>query len=941
MSKSSFLYSANATFVEDLYSEYLKDPNSVLPEWKNFFDNLDEDHAAALKATLAPNWQGRRYESKNVSRETFQEKTSGNAGIDPSLIAKILIKSYREKGHLLAELDPLSMEKLPTEKEVGLSLENFGLTEDGLTKSVSLDEEFKGRKDWAIGDLIKALRETYCSKAGYEIEHIDDESQKIWLEDRIENFHFHKEFSVEDRIESLGVLAKVEGFEHFLQSRFPGAKRFSVEGGDNSIICVRKIIKLAALSGVEDITVGMSHRGRLNMLAKIFNKPYKALLAEFQGAYAHPEILDVSGDVKYHLGQSTDLEFSGHKVHVSLPPNPSHLEATNPVVAGRVRAKQTLSGDHERKKSMSILLHGDAAFCGEGVVFESLMLEGLKAYATGGTIHIIINNQIGFTATQQKMRSTRYCTEVAKVTKAPIIHVNGNCADDVMKAAKIAIEFRQKFGRDVIIDIVCYRLHGHNEMDEPRFTQPEMYKYIAEEKTPFSIYATELMEERLISNEEISNMKSEFKQRLDQALEESKSYKSEKADWLEGVWKNFTNKETEKSKQETGVEVKKLKEIGVKLATIPADFNAHKTIRRGYASRLESIKTGINLDWGCAEMLAFGSLLVEGNRVRLTGQDSRRGTFSQRQSVLVDQENYQEYIPLNNISTKQAIYEAEDSPLSEYAVLGFEYGYSTADPTTLTIWEAQFGDFANNAQAIFDQFVSAAETKWLRMSGLVVLLPHGYEGQGPEHSSARLERFLQLCAEDNMRVVNLTTPANYFHALRRQIRSNVRKPLIVMTPKSLLRHKLAVSNLSDMSNGSKFETVIGDSNKYGSKAKKLVICSGKIYYELYEAREEKAINDVAIVRLEQFYPFPEESLEKIIKEYKNLNEIVWCQEEPKNMGGWNFIKDKIRKIITNTRYKGKVELEYVGRAVSASPAAGYAKMHKQQQERIIEKIFKR
>ncbi|MEQ9115239.1 MAG: 2-oxoglutarate dehydrogenase E1 component [Rickettsiales bacterium] len=936
---TSFLYGANSGFIEDLYVEYLESPGAVSEEWKSFFEGLDESSLEALKSTIAPGWKNRRNKIINVEIVEEESQPSRASSKAEVLNAESLVEAFRNRGHLLAEIDPLGLEVLPTEEDLRISPSEFGFSSS--SQKVVLSKPYKGEKEWVLSGLHKDLKKTYCANIGFEIDQVEDFEQRDWLTDRIESFDFDKEISKEKRLEALHTLAEVCGFEQFLQSRFPGAKRFSVEGGDASIVCARNIIKTSASLGVTEMVFGMPHRGRLNMLAKVFNKPYKALLAEFQGALSHPDTLDVSGDVKYHLGQSTDFELkTGEKVHISLTPNPSHLEAVNPVVAGKVRAKQDASGDVERLKAMGVLFHGDASFSGQGVVFETLMLGDLESYKTGGTVHVVVNNQIGFTATPSKGRGkSRYCTDVAKTIKAPIFHVNGNCPDDVMKVSQIAAEFRHKFGKDVVVDVVCYRLHGHNEMDEPRFTQPEMYKFIDQEKTPFSIYAQTLVSQGLVVEEEIKSIKDSFRKLLDEQLNESKSYKSEKADWLEGKWEGYQSEINVDKNNLTGVPVDKLRKIGIKAATIPQEVNAHKTIQRGYAARLKAIESGENVDWGCAEMLAFASLLDEGHKVRLTGQDSRRGTFSHRQSVVVDQQNYKEYYPLNHISETQAFYEVDDSSLSEFAVMGFEYGYSTASPQTLTIWEGQFGDFANTAQVIIDQFISSAETKWLRLSGLVLLLPHGYEGQGPEHSSARLERYLQLCAEDNMQVVNLTTPANYFHALRRQILSNYRKPLIVMSPKSLLRHKLAVSKIDSFSGQTHFHHIIEDSPHYVEKATSLVLCSGKIFYDLFESREANESKKVSLLRVEQLYPFPEEQLLRSIKKHKNLKKIIWCQEEPRNMGSWYFIRPKLEKLITKTQYKSKINVEFVGRSASASPAAGYASKHKAQQEKIVEKAL--
>ncbi len=924
--KNSFLYGSNSSYVLSLYKKYAKGFD-VGSEWKSFFDNLKENEIEVLKSLSSPSWV-----REEVASQPKEERVC-----DLSVNAQMLIDAFRNKGHFLANIDPLGLEKLPSADELGISPSGFGLSDDDLRKPAHLNKPFKEKADWILEDLYAELKKTYCNKIAYEFEQIDDLEQREWLASRVENFDLSKEFDDKERLEAFQVLNKVDMFEKFLHSRFPGAKRFSVEGGDASIVSARNIIKLAALSGIKEVVFGMPHRGRLNMLAKVFNKSYQAIFAEFQGVFAHPEELDVSGDVKYHLGQSTDLEFDGNEIHVSLTPNPSHLEAVNPVVAGKVRARQDMMGDAERKQAMGVLFHGDAAFSGQGVVFESLMLDDLDAYKTGGVVHVVVNNQVGFTATRENGCKTRYCTEVAKVIKAPIFHVNGNSIEDVLAATKIASEFRHRFGKDVIIDIVCYRLHGHNEMDEPRFTQPEMYKKVDQEMAPCKIYAEELIKKNIVSHETVEREGVEFKKALEDALEKAKAHKNLEADWFKNKWSDFNSDTKLHDANNTGVAKASLTKLGIQLATIPDSVNIHKTVGRGYKARLEAINSGQGIDWGNAEMLAFGSVLQEGFRVRLTGQDSCRGTFSHRQSVIIDQQTYEKYVPLNNISENQGFYEVENSSLSEYAVLGFEYGYSIAGPNNLVIWEAQFGDFANGAQIIIDQFIASAETKWLRMSGLVMLLPHGYEGQGPEHSSARLERFLDLCAEDNMRVMNLTTPANYFHALRGQIHSKCRKPLVIMSPKSLLRHKEAVSKIEDFAENTKLLKVIDD-HKAGKSVDRLVLCSGKIFYDLDERRDQEKISNIAIVRVEQLYPFPSKEIASKLSKYKNVKEVIWCQEEPKNNGAWSFVRDYIEELLDQEKLKN-CRLQYVGRKASASPAAGYAKMHKQQQEEIIKKVL--
>ncbi|MDX5360656.1 MAG: 2-oxoglutarate dehydrogenase E1 component, partial [Alphaproteobacteria bacterium] len=718
-----------------------------------------------------------------------------------------------------------------------------------------------------------------------------------------------------------------------------------LDGGEALIPAMEQIIKRGGHLGVKDIVIGMPHRGRLNILANVMQKPYRAIFSEFRGGSAHPEDIGGSGDVKYHLGASADREFDGNVVHLSMAANPSHLEAVNPVVLGKARAKQDKYG-RDRKAVLPILLHGDAAFAGQGVVAECLGLSGLVGHRTGGTIHIIVNNQIGFTTAPHFSRSSPYPSDVAKMVEAPIFHVNGDDPEAVVHAAKVATEFRQLFGKDVVLDMFCYRRFGHNEGDEPSFTQPLMYKTIRKQTTTLEKYAQRLADEGLVPKEESDKAVSDFQDRLNGEFEAAPAYKPNKADWLEGRWKGLKVAEGDERRGETAVDADRLKALGLKLTEVPDDFNPHRTVKRLLESKRQMFETGEGIDWATAEALAFATLLDEGHPVRLSGQDSARGTFSQRHSRLIDQETEAHHVPLNHLREGQAHFEVIDSMLSEYAVLGFEYGYSWEDPEALTLWEAQFGDFANGAQVIVDQFMSSAEKKWLRMSGLVMLLPHGYEGQGPEHSSARLERYLQMCAEDNMQVANCTTPANYFHILRRQIHRSFRKPLILMTPKSLLRHKRCVSTLAELGPGSSFHRVLWDDAEYlknsvklkkDDKIRRVVICTGKVYYDLYEAREEKGVDDVYLMRCEQLYPVPRQSLRHELGRFKNA-EVVWCQEEPFNMGAWRFIEPELEWVLGQLDGKAK-RPRYVGRPAAAATATGLASMHKKQQEALVEEAL--
>lgn len=949
---NSYLYSANAAFIEELYKQYLQDPQSLSEQWVSFFNQLDEDKADALKAIDGASWLpktskiiGVGNEADNaIKLERDKNISSVNENYDQlnqSVKAHLLIDAYRTRGHLLARLDPLDIEMPKTEAELDLDPKYYGFSDADYDQKLHIKNEVVGINDISLKNLINHLKHVYSANIGFEFMHIQSLEQRDWLQQKIENIPVNANFSKEEKKEILKDIIEFESFERFLHVKFPGSKRFSVEGAENALIAAEAVIKQASELGVKEVIIGMPHRGRLNVLTKIMSKPYASMLSEFQGNLAFPEDLNISGDVKYHLGTSSDRDMNGKKLHLSLTANPSHLEAVNPVVVGKVRAKQDLFNDGDRSQVMGILMHGDAAFAGQGVVAETLSLSDLQGYKTGGTVHIIVNNQIGFTTSPKNARLSRYPTEVAKIVQAPIFHVNGDDPEAVIKAARIATEFKHKFKKDVVLDIICYRLHGHNETDEPAFTQPLMYKKIANKETPATIYGKELLGQGVISNEELESIKQKFREFLDDQLSISQTYKPNKADWLEGEWKGFIKPtEAEYTSHTTGVDINLLKKIGNSLNKIPENIKIHPRIAKQLEVKQKIIEVGEGLDWAMGELLAYGTLLAENVPVRLSGQDCGRGTFSHRHAVLIDQENEERYIPLNNLEVeKQANYEVIDSNLSEFAVLGFEYGYSLVKPRSLVIWEAQFGDFSNGAQVIIDQFISSAEIKWLRMSGLVMLLPHAYEGQGPEHSSARLERYLQLCAEDNMQVANCTTPANFFHILRRQIHRNFRKPLVVMTPKSLLRHKLAVSSINEMAEGTKFKPVIGENEQISDdKVTKIIITSGKVYYDLLETRQKHNITNIALIRIEQYYPFPEKELLEELKKYKNANNIIWCQEEPKNMGAWDFIEPRIERVLTINKLKAS-RPNYVGRRNAASPANGYQRVHSKEQEDLIKEAL--
>ncbi len=938
---SSFLFAANGDFVEDLYLKFLEDSGSVDEYWRSFFLNLNEDQTQALKSLKGAPWHPRKNKIILPLEVVDAKKSLPSPKQDTKFYnVNLLIAEYRAYGHSLADLDPLGIEKI--KNYIRLDLAHYGLTEQDLDIEITLNHPSLGLDKCTIRQLINRLKEIYCNKVGYEISHLICDEEKEWFYQHIEQANLFHSLTKEEKIEALKDLIDVEGFEQFIHNRFPGTKRFSVEGGETSILAVREIIKTATVnSPVEEVLIGMAHRGRLNMLTKIMGKDYAAMLSEFQGNLAHMEELNIAGDVKYHLGKSSDyVTEQGRRVHLSLTANPSHLEAVNPVVMGKVRAKQDALNDIKREKVMGILIHGDAAFSGQGVVAESLCLSSLAGYTTGGIMHIVINNQVGFTTLPKDSRSGRYSTEFAKIIQAPVIHVNGDDVEKVLMVAKMAECYRDKFKKDIVIDITCYRKYGHNEGDEPMFTQPIMYNIIKSKKSASEIYAKKLNDLGIMNEAEVVQYTKEKMQFFDQKLEEAKNFKPSEEDWLKGKWssldKHDRNKEVDKA---TGISTEVLKKIGKALVTYPQDMVINSKVLRLLEQKKKMFESGQGIDWATAEALAYGSLMLEGSNVRMTGQDCKRGTFSHRHAVLFDQNTETEYTLLNHISEKQGKFEVLNSNLSEYAVLGFEYGYSLIDPQNLIIWEAQFGDFANGAQIMIDQFIASAEVKWLRMSGLVMLLPHGYEGQGPEHSSARLERFLQLCAEDNIQVVNCTTPANFFHVIRRQIHRKFRKPLIVMSPKSLLRHKMMISDLEEFTEGKTFKPVIGEIDKLVSEKdiKKVVLCSGKIYFDLYEAREKANIKNIALVRLDQYYPFPYMEVTQELKKYPNA-EIIWCQEEPRNMGAWYFIESKIEQSIKDANHKA-LRPQYIGRSEAASPSAGYQKMHNIEQAKIIEQVI--
>jgi len=932
-------FSANVIFINELYQKYSQNPASVDASWAEFFSQNHDEVKAILADYNGPSWSKRNlkvvgsqdYDISSNSPRELPKKDVKNvvqiASKDLNIRLQNLISNYKRFGHLASNLDPLGL--TPPQYVAEIDLKNNDIDDSDLEKEVNY-----GGQKVKLNQAIANLNYIYCNTIGLEFEYMRDQQQKDWLTREVENSAFEA-VSKTEKHKILQEIIRTERFEQFLHKRFPGAKRFSIEGGESSICAVEKIIDASARNGVKKIIIGMAHRGRLNTLTGVMKKPYHRLLAEFQGTPGIPESITKSGDVKYHMGFSSTREIDGNKIDLSLAFNPSHLEAVNAVVAGRIRATQDLMQDTSRSQALALLLHGDAAFAGQGSVAESLLMNGTAGYDTGGVIHIIINNQIGFTANPTDSRSTQYASDLAKSIDAPIFHVNGDDVEAVVKISGIVSKYRQTFKKDIVLDVVCYRKYGHNEGDEPLYTQPIMYNKIKDQTSIEKIYSQKLLNENAISQVEYEKLVNDFEVLLNDEFNKASTYKALEADWLKGDWKHI--EDGDNSIPKTAIAEKILKEVNTKITTIPQNFNANPKIVRQVEARKQVVEDGKEIDWGTAESLAFASLINEGHAVRITGQDAGRGTFSHRHSILHDAKSGQRHNIYNSISNK-AHFEVHDSILSEYGVMGFEYGYSLSAPDILTIWEAQFGDFANGAQIIFDQFVASSEVKWLRKSGLVMLLPHGFEGQGPEHSSARLERYLQACADNNLRVVNITTPANFFHALRRQIHNKDRKPLVVMSPKSLLRHKMAISKLSEFTEEN-FKTLIPETHKLNAddKIRRVVLCSGKVYYDLIEAREASKINDVAIIRLEQLYPFPAQELTIELKKYKNA-EIIWCQEEPKNMGAWKFVDDLIEEVLIESKYKNS-RAKYVGRIASASPATGYGSYHSREQKKLIDEAL--
>lgn len=957
----TFLSGLNAEYIAHLYTQYITNPANVDDSWNSFFSNLNDSETAFLKDLAGASWtpEENAKEKRNFGSITAEapdeilgelasndiKPTKGDvssagarqAALD-SIRALMLIRSYRFRGHFLANIDPLGLMKAEPHPE--LAPEHYGFTDDDYDRQIFINGML-GMEYANLHMILVALKETYSGTVGVEYMHLSSPKERSWIQDRIEEIRNKTEFTEKGKIAILERLTAAEGFEKFLHKKHSGTKRFGIDGGEVLVPAIEQIMKRGGQLGLQEIVIGMAHRGRLNVLANVMCKSYTTIFAEFQGHSPVPGGTFGAGDVKYHLGASSDRDFDGNNIHLSLTANPSHLEFVNPVVVGKVRAKQVMNKDVDAKHVMPLLLHGDAAFAGQGIIAETFMTSDLPGYRVGGTVHIVINNQIGFTTMPKFSRSGPYCTDVAKMLDAPIFHVNGDDPEAVVHVSRIATEYRQKFRKDVVVDIFCYRRFGHNEGDEPAFTQPLMYKKISTQETTRFKYSKQLIGEGILSQKASDVIQEEFDAMLNEAYSAVSNYEPGSVDFLKGSWEGMRVAYGDDRRGKTSIPETELKRLGGILTRFPKDFPLNKKLMRVIDNKAKMFESGQGFDWATAESLAFGTLLNDGYAVRLSGQDVGRGTFSQRHAIWYNQENEWKYVPLKHIKAGQPKFEAHDSPLSEMAVLGFEYGYSLADPQTLTIWEAQFGDFANGAQVMIDQFIASGESKWLRMSGLVMLLPHGHEGQGPEHSSARLERFLQLCGDDNWQICNCTTPANYFHVLRRQMHRDFRKPLVVMTPKSLLRHKMAVSTTDMFTKGSAFHRILWDTDRdklvKDEKIKRVILCSGKVYYDLLQERRDRKIKNITILRLEQLYPFPDKVLSRELKLYKNA-EVVWCQEEPENQGGWNFVDRRIESVLTSIKHKTSRPI-YVGRVGASSPAAGLLSRHLEEQKSLVDEAL--
>ena len=937
--QTSHLAGGNLAYIEQLYEKYLTDPNEIPEQWRNYFAKLprvegittqDIPHSVIQQQFLA---LSRQRPSYNVLAPT----ASSNVGSEherKQVKVLQLINAYRFRGHQRARLDPLGL--MEREQVPDLDLSFHGLSEADLDTSFQTGSLCFGETDsLTLGEIVANLQRTYCDTVGAEYMHIVNTEEKRWMQQRLESVRSHPRYESARRKHLLERLIAAEGLEKYLGSRYPGTKRFGLEGGESLILAVDEIIQRGGSYGVKEIVLGMAHRGRLNVLVNTLGKNPKDLFDEFEGK----KLIDMgSGDVKYHQGFSSNVMTPGGEVHLALAFNPSHLEIVSPVVEGSVRARQHRRNDTQGNRVLPVVMHGDAAFAGQGVVMETMQMSQTRGYGTGGTIHIIINNQVGFTTNKREdARSTEYCTDVAKMVQAPIFHVNGDDPEAVLFVTQVALDYRNEFGKDVVIDLVCYRRRGHNEADEPSATQPLMYQVIKDLPTTKTLYAERLVQEDVISADAVQQMEEDYRDLLEKGQHVVKSLVKEPNKELFVDWTPYLG-HTWTAKCKTGVNIKTLQKLGKKLDNLPEGFVPQRQVSKILEDRKKMTMGAMPINWGYGEVMAYATLLNEGHEIRITGQDVGRGTFSHRHAVVHNQKDGTAYIPLQNVAEEQPSFELYDSFLSEEAVLAFEYGYATTNPNALVIWEAQFGDFANGAQVVIDQFITSGEHKWGRLCGLTMLLPHGYEGQGPEHSSARLERYLQLCAEHNIQVCVPTTPAQVFHMLRRQVKRPLRKPLVAMTPKSLLRHKEAISTLDELCNGA-FQTVIGETDQDidPKKVTRLIMCSGKVYYDLLDKRRADGHNDTAIVRIEQLYPFPEDDLGEVVAQYKKLVDVVWCQEEPMNQGAWYCSQHHMRNVLH--RYHPKLYLRYAGRPASAAPAAGYASVHAEEQNKLVNEAF--
>lgn len=926
---TSQLAGGNVAYIEELFETYLRDPNEVPEEWRQYFNQLPRvEENVTTDIPHKPIREQFLLISKNQNRSKPTSQSSVSSEFERKQVKVLeLINAFRGRGHQHAQLDPLGLMEREDVQDLGLTFHE--LSQADLDTTFQTGSLFIGQDEATLKEILDALQQTYCSTVGAEYMHIVNTAEQRWFQQRLESVRSHPKYGNEVKKHLLERLTAAEGLEKYLGSRYPGVKRFGLEGGESLIPLMDELIQRCGTYGAKEIVIGMAHRGRLNMLINTFGKKTSDLFDEFDGK-AH---YDHSGDVKYHQGFSSNVMTPGGEVHLALAFNPSHLEIVSPVVEGSVRARQDRRDDCEGGLVVPVLLHGDSAFAGQGVVMETFQLSQTRAYKTGGTIHVVINNQVGFTTNKREdVRSTEYCTDVAKIVEAPILHANGDDPEAVLFVTQLAVDYRNEFKKDVVIDLVCYRRRGHNEADEPSGTQPLMYKKIREQKTTRQLYAESLQAASIVTEDACSQMENEYRDALDNGLHVAKSLVKEPneqlfVDWTPHLGHKWT------AYADTQYDLKELQELAHKLQEVPEGFSVQRQVSKILEDRRKMAAGALTINWGFAETLAYGTLLAKGHQVRFTGQDVGRGTFSHRHAVLHNQKDSTTYCSLQNIAEDQPRCDIYDSLLSEEAVLAFEYGYATTNPNALVIWEAQFGDFANGAQVVFDQFISSGEHKWSRLCGLTVLLPHGYEGQGPEHSSARLERYLQLCAEHNMQICVPTTPAQIFHMLRRQVIRPLRKPLIVFTPKSLLRHKLAISTLEELAEGS-FQTVIPEIDDIDpAKVERIVLCSGKVYYDLLQERRDRELDNIVIVRLEQLYPFPEEQLLEVLESYTNMKDMVWCQEEPMNMGAWYSSQHHMRRVLQIQH--PSLYLKYAGRDAAASPAAGYMALHIEQQQKLI------